>query len=305
MGKVGVKQVNLSILDTLNLLPEAQDKLQELAQNPLDFSLAPTSDQQELITRTGNAEAVLVSPWSKLTTTYFEACPSVRYVGIGGTSTANIDLKAAKKHGVTVTNVVGHGDEPAAEFAFMQLLMLSRGVGKYRWKDAPVELMGKSLGVIGLGNLGKTVAHLALAFKMETRYYSQRRKPEWEAKGAQFADLDDLLKQSDVVVICSPTNLKVMNKKQFATMKPSSVLIQLSVGDVLDFNAFRDWIVKDSNYALFNKAAGEEYYQAFKDLPRVVFADVVAGFTKETKERLGEGVINNLNELMLAKGGVK
>jgi lactate dehydrogenase-like 2-hydroxyacid dehydrogenase len=244
--------------------------------------------------RTGNAEVVLISPWGKLTASYFKSCPSVKYIGIGGTSTANIDLQAAKQHNVTVTNIVGHGDEPAAEFIFMQLLMLARGFGKCQWKNAPCELMNKTIGIIGLGNLGKAVAHLALGFKMNTLYHSKTRKSELEKHGIQFSSLNNLLKNSDVVVVCTPTNLKIMNQEQFDHMKPNSVLIQMSVGEILDQKAFKQWLSKDNNYALFNYAAGDEYYQAFKDLPNVVFADTVAGFTKETKERLGQGLIDNL-----------
>src|ERR1039458_1809573 len=100
----------------------------------------------------------------------------------------------------------------------MELVALSRGVGPYQWRADPCELMGKSLGIVGLGALGQAVAHLALAYRMSVAYHSTARHVDWEARGAANKPLDDLLSESDIVVLSSPTNALVLGAEQFAHM---------------------------------------------------------------------------------------
>ncbi len=287
-------KIRISILDNIYLLPEAQTKLQRLASNKLTFPKDKEISENKLVDRTNNAEAILVSPWCKITSSYLKSCSSLNYVGLCGTSTTNIDLEAVKKRNIIFTNVIDYGDEPAAEYMFMLLLKLARGDGKYQWREFPCELMGKSIGIIGLGALGKTIAYLALGFKMNVYYYSLHREKAWEARGISYKDKKTLLKICDVVVISTPSDIKVLGKKEFDIMKQNSILMYVSGGEALDEKAFLDWIGKDNNYALFNYSTGERYYKLFKNLPRIIFPKVIAGHTLETKERLGQIVVNNL-----------
>src|SRR5581483_5792134 len=199
---------------------------------------------------------------------------------------------------ITFSNVTRYGDEPTAEFIFMQLTRLTRGIGQYQWKPEQHELMGKAIGIIGLGALGKAIAELALAYKMNVSYYSLHRKPAWEGRGLRFRELAELLRSIEIAVISSPTNMQVLSKQSFSLLRPGSILVQASSGTVFDGFAFRDWIAKEGNYAIFDKAAGADNYQAYKGLSRVLFADVIAGDTQETLERLGQKVIANLIEYL-------
>lgn len=284
----------IAVLDNINLLSEAEDKLKSIAVDRLRFYREPQVSEQEMITRTGKAEAVLVSILGKITESYLTASSTVKYIGLCGTSMANIDLEAIKKHKVVLTNVADYGDEPAAEYMFMLLLMLARGQGKFQWQEMSTELMGKSIGIIGLGALGRAVAKLALGFKMKVYYHSLHRKTDWEKRGLKYLNLKALLKACDVIVISTPTNIKVLGKEEFGVMRKGSVLMYLSSGEGLDKRAFVGWIKKKKNFALFNYSAGEGYYQAFKDLPNVIFPKVIAGYTRETKMRLGQKVVDNL-----------
>lgn len=284
----------LAVLNNIHLLDKAKEHLQVLSSLPLEFPDDFETVEATLIARTGRAKAVLVSPGAKLTAHYFNTCPQVEYVGICGTSTANVDRTALKAHGATYTNVVNYGDEPTAEFIYMQLLELLRGTGKYQWQKMPCELMGKHIGIIGLGALGQAIMHLALAFKMECSYYSPRRKPDWEKRGAQYYELPKLLSSNEIIVSSGPTNTSVLGPSEFSLLTPGSILVQASMGNVFDRQAFLSWIAHEGNFALFDYAAGEENYQAYKDLPRVIFPKIIAGHTQETKERLGKKVIENL-----------
>ncbi len=286
----------IAVLDNIRLLPEAQEQLQEIA---IDSLVLPDDSEvtaEELVKRTGNAEAILIStdPWIHIGKSYLDACPSVKCVGICGTSTANVDLEICKERGVVVTNVKDYGDEPTAEFIFMRLTELTRGVGEYQWKDMPHELMGKSIGIIGLGALGKSIANLALAYKMNSMYFSTHRKPDWEERGLQYKELPELLKSSEIVVISTPTNLQALGEKEFALLQPNVILVQASIGTPIDHIAFFDWIKKDNNFAIFDFGVGEKNYQKYKDLPRVIISKTTSGYSVETRQRLGQRVIENL-----------
>jgi phosphoglycerate dehydrogenase-like enzyme len=287
----------LAVFDT-RLLPEAKVQIQALTTEPIDFPESRCLNEQELIRRTGNADIVLISPSDKLTASYLDACPSIKYVCICGTSTANVDLDGLTERGIAYNNVRDYGDESAAEFIFMQLTRLMRGVGDYQWKPEQRELMGKSVGVIGLGALGKAIAHLALSYKMNTSYYSLHRKLEWEDKGLRYDELPKLLQSNEIIIVSSSTNVRVLGEREFGLMVPGSVLVQASAGNVLDKSAFLDWIAEDGNYAIFDMSAGESNYRAYKDSERVIFADVFAGYTQEALGRLGQKVVSNVRNYL-------
>jgi hypothetical protein len=276
------------------LLPEVKKQIQSLSSKPIIFPAAPITSEQELISKTDHANIILTSPWDKITANYLDACPTVKYIGLCGTSTANIDLDELNRRHIAFTNVVDYGDEPTAEFIFMRLVALARGVGQYQWKTEQRELMGKTLGIIGLGALGRAVASLALAYKMNIVYYSLHRHSDWEQRGLRYMKLPDMLAASDIAVVCSPSNRLIMAGAEFAHLRQGSILVQASAGTVLDEQSFLNWIAQEDNFALFDQAAGEQNYLTYKDLPRVLFADVVAGDTHETLERLGQKVIDNL-----------
>lgn len=277
-----------------NVLPEVRVQIQALSDEPIDFPDERCSNEGDLIRRTGDADVILVGPWDKVSARYLDACPSVKYVCICGTSTANVDLEELKKRGILFTNVVDYGDEPAAEFVLMQLTLLLHGAGPYQWRPKRHELMGKSVGIIGLGALGAAIAHLALAYRTDASYFSLHRKQEWEDRGLRYADLPALLKDNEIVIVSSPTNVEVLGEKEFALLQPGSILVQASAGNVVDRQAFLEWIAREGNFAIFDKSAGEDNYQAYKDVPRVIFADVVAGYTHETLERLYKKVLENI-----------
>lgn len=289
----------VAVISDVHLLEDAEAQINDLAGHEISFPKEDTQPStQELIARTGQADAILVSPGTVLSGGYLQSCPNLKYIGLCGTSKENVDLDAVEAQGIALTNVVDYGDEPTAEFIFMQLVSLARGVDKYQWRDNPVELMSKSLGIIGLGALGQAVARLALAYKMDVSYFSRSRKPDFEQQGIQYHEKQDLLARSDIIAVTSPTNTTAINQDDFSLIKPNSVLLQASMGDCVDRDGFLGWIAKDGNFAVFDYAAGEDNYDAYKDLPRVIFPKIVAGYSIETRQRLGEHVVANLKDYL-------
>lgn len=287
----------IAVLD-YRLNPDVQQQIQAFANNTINFP-SERCPEDERIARTGDADIVLITPWEKIDKTFLNACPQLKYIGLCGTSTANIDLEELTSRGVAFSNIVSNDKESVAEFFFMQLVSLARGTGQFQWKPGEIhELVDKNLGIIGLGAVGRAVAHLALAYKMEVSYYSPHHKESWEAKGLTYRDKNDLMKTSDVVVLCSPTNVEVMTEREFSAMKPGSILIQACGGTPFDKPAFMKWIATEGNFALFDMSANERNHQLYKDLPRVIFSTDVGGDTYESNQRRGHRAVENLKSFI-------
>ncbi|MEO8863088.1 MAG: NAD(P)-dependent oxidoreductase [Candidatus Saccharimonadales bacterium] len=287
----------IAVLD-YRLLPEVQDKIQELASNKIEFPKMrlPRDDQTK---KTGDADIVLISPWDIIDTSYLDACPNLKYIGLCGTSTANIDLDALFRRNISFSNIVSSNKEPVAEFFFMQLVALIRGAGDNQWKKGEThELAGIPIGIIGLGAIGKAVARIALAYKMQVYYFSPNRKSDWEDLGVSYLDKNDLLKQSAVTVLCSPSNVEVLNNSEFELIQPGSILIQACGGSPFSKDGFKNWVSSDNNYAIFDMSANENNYKLFKDIPRVIFSRDVAGDTYESNQRRGSRVLENLHHFL-------
>jgi phosphoglycerate dehydrogenase-like enzyme len=133
---------------------------------------------------------------------------------------------------------------------------------------------------------------------MDARYFSNRRKPEWEEQGLRYATLRDVLSTSEIIVISTPTNVKILDKDGFALLKPNSILVQASIGTPFDRDAFLGWIAQDGNYAIFDQGVGQESFQIYEQLPRIILSATSSGNTYETRQRLGNKVVENLKIYM-------
>ncbi len=174
----------------------------------------------------------------------------------------NINVGLASKKGIMVTNTPGVLTEATADIAWSLLLTTSRRIveaseylKKGKWKRwAPklllgYDLVGKTLGIIGMGRIGSATARRALGFKMNIIYFSRTRKPEIEKElGARFVDLNTLLKQSDFISIHLPLSnetQKMIGNKEFNLMKKSAILINTSRGGVIDEYALIEALKED------------------------------------------------------------
>ena len=201
------------------------------AENPGDLSWDPIACQgsltvydrtppEEVIPRIGEAEIVFTNK-TPLTREVFEACPSIRYVGVLATGYNVVDLPAATAHGVVVTNIPSYGTQAVAQYVFALLLELCHHVGHHsqtvhagRWETAPdfcywdtplIDLEGATMGIVGYGRIGQAVAARAKAFGMEVIAYSPRRSIP-EADGVRPASLEQVWAQSDVISLHCPLN---------------------------------------------------------------------------------------------------
>ena len=284
----------ISVIDKVNLPEFAIQEIVKLS-NDVVFPDADSKDENETIERVGNSSIVLGSWNSTITKNILDKCSNIKYIGICGTSLTKVDVDEVTKKGIILKNVTDYGDEATAEFIFSQLLNLFRGYGKYKLSDQPAELNGKEIGIIGLGAVGQQVARIALGFNMKVSYFSKSHNSEWEAKGLIYKTLEDILKTSDIVSLHIPRNLNLIGPKEFAFLKTGSVFVNTAIGNVFDLPSFIEWIKLGKNFAIIDN---QEYIDKIKDLPNVIALPITAGKTKESVDRLGKKVVENLKNFI-------
>ena len=209
---------------------------------------APTSCE-EMVELARDAEAIISSDFP-LTSQVLENAKSLRIIARVGVGYDNIDLDAATKRHIIVTNVPGALSDSVAEHTILLMLAVSRrlvtadrSVRKNEWDEffqhAPgLELNGKTLGLIGLGAIGRAVAQRAKAFNMELLVYDPYLD-ESKATGTNFrrVELARLLKESDIVSIHSPLTTetkKLIGERELNLMKGSAILINTARGAIID-----------------------------------------------------------------------
>jgi len=244
-----------------------------------------------------DTELALIATATPLTAAGLDRLTALRHLALCGTSYGRIDLDALQRRGITTSNVVDYSDETTAEVIFMQLVSVARGFAAVQWRSEPHELYGKRLLIVGLGALGAAVARLGLAYGMQVSHLSRNPKPEWEARGVLRADRSSAFAAADVVVLTGPTNVVLVTADDLAQLH-DAILLQASVGRVIDDDAFRGWITRGDNVALFDLAAGEDVYADYAQLSRVVFPRAISGLCDESRQRLGERVIANVQAAM-------
>ena len=182
--------------------------------------------------------------------------PKIKYIGIFATGYNVVDVEAARRRGITVTNIPKYSTDSVVQLTFAHLLNLTFNLGGHTesvrngdwcrssdfcyWNGPLVELAGLTFGVIGYGAIGKKVAVLADAFGMKPIACGPRLSPGDRDGAVRFVDFDELLTVSDVVSLHCPLkddNHGMIGAAQLAKMKPTAFLLNLSRGSLLDESA--------------------------------------------------------------------
>ncbi|MBR0146134.1 MAG: D-2-hydroxyacid dehydrogenase [Eubacterium sp.] len=209
---------------------------------------------EQVIQRIGDAEIVVVDK-TPLTEEVFAACPGIRFVAVLATGYNIVDTAAARRHGIPVANVPGYAGAIVAQTAIALMLELFNKVGIHNdsvhrgdWTKSPyfcytcgpvTEAEGKTIGIIGLGNIGTRVARIAAALGMRILIYTRTEWPV-DLPDFRFTSLPDLLRESDVVslhVPQFPETERLINRESLAMMKPGAILINTSRGGLIDEEA--------------------------------------------------------------------
>ncbi len=206
---------------------------------------------EDLLKEVGDYHAIIVRGRTKVIPAVFDAAKSLKVVGRAGVGVDNIDLAAAKQHGVTVVNSPIATTLAVAELAFGMMLALVREIpradsamkaGKWLKKELEgTELAGKTLGVIGFGRIGSTVAKFAKAFDMEVVAFDPLLdSAEVARRGAKPVTFDELLQQSDFITLHIPLTAdsrNLINAAAIAKMKQGVRIVCAARGGVIDEEA--------------------------------------------------------------------
>lgn len=195
-----------------------------------------------------DTKILCISISSQLTQSVIDTFPVLRGICTRSTGMDHIDIAHCRKKGIIVKNVPAYGVDTIAEHTFALLLALTRNIvpSVERTKDGVFsieglqgsQLAGKTLGIIGFGAIGKRVAELAKAFKMNILVYTRTHYPEYEDLfEIKYSDLPSLLKHSDVISIHAPLTQEtyhLINTKNIYQMKRGSILINTARGGIID-----------------------------------------------------------------------
>lgn len=228
------------------------DKLGECGELVVYDDLPKSED--ETVKRIGESEIVITNK-TPITKTILERCPNISFIALLSTGYDVVDVSVARKRGIGVANVPTYGTDSVAQYAIALLLELCHHIGHHssqvhggRWTecgewsfwDYPlVELYGKTMGIIGLGRIGRRTGEIARALGMNVIYHSHHQ----EDKEFQYTDLDTLLSSSDVISLHCPLTSEtrgIINTSTIARMKDGVLIINTARGGLVDEKALRN-----------------------------------------------------------------
>lgn len=290
---------------------KASGQLTVYDRTPRDLTLERAAGAEVLITNKAFLGADEIS-----------ALPALRYIGIQATGVNVVDLNAARRHGVAVTNVPAYSTASVAQHVFALLLELVRGVGRHNelvkqgaWTNCPdfafqetpqIELSEKVFGIVGFGDIGKETAKIAAAFGMQVLVHTRTPNPK-DFPEVRFVTLDQLLAASDVVSLncpLTPETERLMNTERLAKMKRSAYLINTGRGLLVDegalASALRDGVIAGAGVDVLSvepPPADNPLLHA----PNCFITPHLAWATRAARRRLIDELVANL-ESFLAGG---
>ncbi|HZF74257.1 MAG TPA: phosphoglycerate dehydrogenase [Acetobacteraceae bacterium] len=229
--------------------------------------------------------------------------------------TNQVDLAEARRRGIAVFNAPFSNTRSVAELTLAEAVMLMRGIfdrsnaaHRGAWDKSAAnswEMRGKTLGIVGYGNIGSQLSVLAEAFGMRVLYHDHTSKlPHGNAQ--QAASLRDLLAQADVVTVHVPETadtVGLIGAAEIALMKPNAVLINNARGTVVDMDALADALrarrilgAAVDVFPVEPKRNGDPFVTPLQGLPNVILTPHIGGSTAEAQDRIGQEVARKLAE---------
>ena len=245
--------------------------------------------------------------------------PHLQYIGVLATGYNVVDLEAAHERGIIVTNVPAYSTESVAQMVFAHLLAVTNHTERYasenrqgRWSSSPdfcyynesiVELSGKTFGVVGLGNIGRRVAQIALAFGMKVKALTSK-PAETLPEGIQKAELKELFQTSDVISLhcpLTPDTHHLISAETVGWMNPEAILINTGRGPLVDDHALAEALKVGRIKAYCADVMTEEPPKADHPLlqvPNAYITPHIAWATLEARQRLIQIAIDNVRSFL-------
>ena len=241
--------------------------------------------------------------------------PRLKYIGVLATGYNVVDIEAAREREIIVTNVPAYSTESVAQTVFAHLLTVTNRAEHYAqqnrqgrwaenrdfcyWDTELTELAGKTMGIVGLGHIGRRVAEIALAFGMQVKAMTSKKAEELPV-GIQKAELQSLLASSDVVSLHCPLTegtRHLIHRETLRLMKPSAILINTGRGPLVDDEALAEALNEGRLRAYCADVVTEEPPKADHPLlhaPNAFITPHIAWATVEARKRLLQTAIGNV-----------
>jgi len=216
-----------------------------------DLKVYDRTSPAELLERSEGAE-VLITNKTLISSDNMEALPQLKYIGVLATGYNVVDVEAAKKKGIVVTNIPAYSTSSVAQMVFAHLLNITQRVGHYadmnrqgKWSDNIdfcywdtdlIELDGKWMGIVGFGNIGQATARIALAYGMRVGVFTSKSQEDLP-EGIIKMDLNELFTTCDVISLHCPltsSTQEMVNAERLKLMKPNSILINTGRGPLIN-----------------------------------------------------------------------
>src|ERR687893_1011310 len=263
-------------------------------------------EREELLDAVRGVSGVLSTATEKVDGELMDAAgEDLRVVANMAVGYDNVDVEAATERGLIVTNTPGVLDETTADVAFMLVLAAARRLGEgerllrageWKWWGPKqlrgLDVWGKTLGIVGMGRIGRAVARRGKGFGMEILYHNRSRNEEAEGElGARYVGLEDLLRESDFVSIHAPLTDEtrhLISERELGLMKETAVLVNTSRGPVVDEAALADALAEGRIFAAGLDVYEEEpkVHPKLLELENVVLAPHIGSASVETRDKM-------------------
>ena len=308
------------ILITRRLLRSCEDKAKELFDANFNLNDELYS-QKKLIEMSAGCDGILSALTDKLDAETINQLPdSVKIISNFAVGFGNIDLEAAKKRGIAVTNTPDVLTDATAEIGVLLILgacrRASEGIEKAKeggWVWSADMLIGKQLtgtrlGILGMGRIGQKIAKIAKSLGMIIHYHNRSKLSEEKEQGATYHDnLNDLMKVSDVLSVCCPASketINLINKDTLELLPKGAVVTNVARGDIIEDEALIDALERRKVYAVGldvyknepNLNPGYLKHKSAFILPHLGSA------TKETRTAMANLAIDNMDEFFKTGG---
>ena len=276
---------------------------------------------EETVARAADAEIILTNKVI-ISREVMAQLPQLKYIGVLATGYNVVDIEAAHEHDIIVTNVPAYSTESVAQMVFAHLLTVTNRTEHYalqnrqgRWTKNPdfcywdfshMELAGKTFGIVGLGNIGRRVAEIALAFGMQVKALTSKSANALPA-GIEKADLEELLASSDIISLHCPltdSTRHLINRETLSLMRPSAILINTGRGPLVDDQAVAYALAEGQLAAFCADVLTEEPPKANNPLlsqPNAFITPHIAWATEEARSRLLQVAISNVQAFLNAQ----
>jgi glyoxylate reductase len=276
--------------------------------------------RQEIMEALADKEGILCMLFDRIDREVLEAAPGLKVVSNLGVGLDNIDIKAATERGVVVTHTPGILTEATADLGWALLMATARLIpqahqftraGKFTGLRYHLflgkDLVGKTLGIYGMGRIGTAVARRALGFKMNILYHNRKPNPQGEAEtGARYVSLEELLKESDFLVIAAPLTPETRGRfgmEEFRQMKREAILINIGRGPIVRekelVQALKEGLIWGAGLDVYEREPQIE--EELFTMDRVVLTPHIGSATVETRSAMALVAAENLVRVLQGK----